>query len=185
MGAIVWGIGCDVWGRRWSFNITLFLTGVFGLASGGSGDFITLASLFAVCGFGVGGNLPVDSAVFLGRCIPSTFLSFDWTDIHFGSRPCTGVPPVSTNGHVWMVGSRATPWEFGKILRPLRPFPKSLKTKQTGCLAINHKFFVPAQCRLVRSSRKHGVEVFDVYPRWADTPVVVCTLLRLQVQREP
>jgi len=66
VGAVVWGIGCDVWGRRWSFNITLFLTGVFGLASGGSGNFITLASLFAVCGFGVGGNLPVDSAVFLG-----------------------------------------------------------------------------------------------------------------------
>ncbi|KAF9647905.1 MFS general substrate transporter [Thelephora ganbajun] len=65
VGAVVWGIGCDVWGRRWSFNATLFLTGVFGLASGGSGNFITLASLFAVCGFGVGGNLPVDSAVFL------------------------------------------------------------------------------------------------------------------------
>ena len=66
-GAVVWGIGCDVWGRRWSFNVTLFLTGVFGLASGGAGSFIALASLFAVCGFGVGGNLPVDSAVFLGE----------------------------------------------------------------------------------------------------------------------
>jgi MFS family permease len=69
VGAVTWGIGCDVWGRRWSFNVTLFLTGVFGLASGGSGNFITLASLFAVCGFGVGGNLPVDSAVFLGQCL--------------------------------------------------------------------------------------------------------------------
>lgn len=66
VGAVVWGIGCDVWGRRWSFNITLFLAGVFGIASGGSANFTTLASLFAVCGFGVGGNLPVDSAVFLG-----------------------------------------------------------------------------------------------------------------------
>lgn len=66
VGAVTWGIGCDVWGRRWSFNITLFLTGVFGVASGGSRDFVTLASFFALCGFGVGGNLPVDSAVFLG-----------------------------------------------------------------------------------------------------------------------
>ena len=65
-GAVIWGVGCDIWGRRWSFNVTLFLTGVFGLASGGAGNFITLASLFAICGFGVGGNLPVDSAVFLG-----------------------------------------------------------------------------------------------------------------------
>lgn len=51
--------------RRWSFNITLFLAGVFGLAAGGSPNFITLASLLAVLGLGVGGNLPVDSAVFL------------------------------------------------------------------------------------------------------------------------
>ncbi|EIW56752.1 MFS general substrate transporter [Trametes versicolor FP-101664 SS1] len=65
VGAVFWGLGCDVWGRRWSFNITLFLAGVFGLAAGGSPDFITLASLLAVLGLGVGGNLPVDSAVFL------------------------------------------------------------------------------------------------------------------------
>lgn len=68
---------------RWCFNVTLFLAGVFGLAAGGSPNFITLASLLAVMGVGVGGtlkpsypkynidgvrigNLPVDSAVFLG-----------------------------------------------------------------------------------------------------------------------
>ncbi|RPD76912.1 MFS general substrate transporter [Lentinus tigrinus ALCF2SS1-7] len=65
VGAVFWGFGCDIWGRRWSFNITLFLAGVFGLAAGGSPNFITLASLLAVLGLGVGGNLPVDSAVFL------------------------------------------------------------------------------------------------------------------------
>ncbi|KAI0370954.1 MFS general substrate transporter [Pilatotrama ljubarskyi] len=65
VGAVFWGLGCDIWGRRWSFNVTLFLAGVFGLAAGGSPDFITLASLLAVLGLGVGGNLPVDSAVFL------------------------------------------------------------------------------------------------------------------------
>ncbi|PIL26123.1 MFS general substrate transporter [Ganoderma sinense ZZ0214-1] len=65
VGAIFWGFGCDIWGRRWSFNITLFLAGVFGLAAGGSPNFITLASLLAVLGVGVGGNLPIDSAVFL------------------------------------------------------------------------------------------------------------------------
>ena len=43
-----------------------FFAGVFGLAGGGSEDFVILASLFAVCRFGVGGNLPVDSAAFLG-----------------------------------------------------------------------------------------------------------------------
>lgn len=68
VGAVLWGVGCDIWGRRWSFNVTLLIAGVFGLAAGGSGDFITLASLLAVLGVGVGGNLPVDSAVFLGKC---------------------------------------------------------------------------------------------------------------------
>ncbi|KAL7278526.1 hypothetical protein ACG7TL_007525 [Trametes sanguinea] len=65
VGAVLWGFGCDIWGRRWSFNLTLFITGVFGVAAGGSPDFLTLASLLAVLGLGVGGNLPVDSAVFL------------------------------------------------------------------------------------------------------------------------
>ncbi|KAJ8076976.1 MFS sugar transporter [Marasmius tenuissimus] len=64
-GAVFWSLGCDIWGRRWSFNLTLFITGVFGLAAGGSPNFITLASLLAVVGTGVGGNMPVDSAVFL------------------------------------------------------------------------------------------------------------------------
>ncbi|EGO28741.1 hypothetical protein SERLADRAFT_434644 [Serpula lacrymans var. lacrymans S7.9] len=64
-GAIFWSLGCDIWGRRWSFNVTLFIAGIFGLASGGAPNFIALASLLAVVGMGVGGNMPVDSAVFL------------------------------------------------------------------------------------------------------------------------
>lgn len=65
VGAVFWGLGCDIWGRRWSFNVTLLIAGIFGLAAGGSSNFLTLASLLAVLGVGVGGNLPVDSAVFL------------------------------------------------------------------------------------------------------------------------
>ncbi|KAH0834130.1 major facilitator superfamily domain-containing protein [Lanmaoa asiatica] len=65
VGAIIWSLGCDIWGRRWSFNLTLLIAGVFGLAAGGSPDFVTLASLIAAVGVGAGGNMPVDSAVFL------------------------------------------------------------------------------------------------------------------------
>ncbi|KAJ7173856.1 MFS general substrate transporter [Mycena filopes] len=71
VGAIVWGLGSDVWGRKWSFNITLLIAGVFGLAAGSSPNFVALASLLAVVGVGVGGNLPIDSAVFLDQ-IPSS-----------------------------------------------------------------------------------------------------------------
>ncbi|KAH9954943.1 MFS general substrate transporter [Russula dissimulans] len=83
VGAVFWGIGSDVWGRRLSFNLTLFITGVFALAGGASPDYITLCSLAAVWSIGVGGNLPVDSAVFLEFVPPShqyllTVLSIWW-----------------------------------------------------------------------------------------------------------
>jgi MFS family permease len=75
VGAVFWGLGCDIWGRRyvctypslhmftlhaihrWSFNITLFIAGLFGLAASGAPNFVALASLFAVVGVGVGGLL--------------------------------------------------------------------------------------------------------------------------------
>ncbi|KAF9233402.1 major facilitator superfamily domain-containing protein [Melanogaster broomeanus] len=65
VGAAFWGVASDVWGRRWSFNLTLLITGVFALAAGASPNYVTLCSLAAVWSIGVGGNLPVDSAVFL------------------------------------------------------------------------------------------------------------------------
>ncbi|OCH87957.1 MFS general substrate transporter [Obba rivulosa] len=83
VGAMFWGLGSDVWGRRWSFNLTLFITGVFAVAAGGSPSYIALCSLAAVWSIGVGGNLPVDSAVFL-EFIPAshqyllTVLSIWW-----------------------------------------------------------------------------------------------------------
>ncbi|KAH9943665.1 MFS general substrate transporter [Amylocystis lapponica] len=82
-GAVFWGLGCDIWGRRLSFNATLLLAGIFGLAAGGASNFVTLASLLAVVGLGVGGNLPVDSAVFLDSVPGShqyllTILSIWW-----------------------------------------------------------------------------------------------------------
>ncbi|KZP05085.1 MFS general substrate transporter [Athelia psychrophila] len=46
-GAVFWGMGCDIWGRRWSFNLTLLIAGVFGMAAGGAQNFVALASLIA------------------------------------------------------------------------------------------------------------------------------------------
>ncbi|KAH9021866.1 MFS general substrate transporter [Lactarius hengduanensis] len=83
VGAVFWGVGSDVWGRKLSFNLTLLITGIFAVAAGASPDSITLCSLAAVWSIGVGGNLPVDSAVFL-EFIPAshqyllTVLSIWW-----------------------------------------------------------------------------------------------------------
>ncbi|KAI6117305.1 major facilitator superfamily domain-containing protein [Pisolithus croceorrhizus] len=83
VGAVFWGVGCDVWGRRWSFNLTLLITGVFALAAGASPNYYTLCVCVALWSIGVGGNLPVDSAVFLEYVPPShqyllTMLSIWW-----------------------------------------------------------------------------------------------------------
>ncbi|KAG6917195.1 hypothetical protein DXG01_003538 [Tephrocybe rancida] len=65
VGAVFWGVGSDVWGRKISFNITLLITAIFAIAAGGSPNSIALCSFAAVWSIGVGGNLPVDSAIFL------------------------------------------------------------------------------------------------------------------------
>ncbi|KAK0216532.1 MFS general substrate transporter [Armillaria nabsnona] len=71
VGPAIWSVGCDTWGRKWPFNLTLLIAGVFGTAAGGSPNFVTLACLLAMVSVGVGGNLPVDSAVFLDL-VPGT-----------------------------------------------------------------------------------------------------------------
>ncbi|KAH8157317.1 hypothetical protein CIB48_g10934 [Xylaria polymorpha] len=82
-GAIFWGFGCDVFGRRWAFSLTLGLTAAWGLIAASSPNFAAIGVFAALWSFGVGGNLPVDSAIFL-EFLPSshqyllTVLSLDW-----------------------------------------------------------------------------------------------------------
>ncbi|KAB2581125.1 MFS transporter [Lasiodiplodia theobromae] len=78
-----WGFGCDIFGRRWAFNLTLGITSVFGLIAASSPNFAAIGCFAALWSFGVGGNLPVDSAIFL-EFLPGshqyllTILSIDW-----------------------------------------------------------------------------------------------------------
>jgi len=65
LGAFAWGVASDIVGRRWIFNLTLLVTGVFGTAAGGMETFAAVAVMTALWSVGVGGNIPVDSAVFL------------------------------------------------------------------------------------------------------------------------
>ncbi|CZR46526.1 uncharacterized protein FPRO_11975 [Fusarium proliferatum ET1] len=82
-GAIFWGFGCDIFGRKWAFNITLGLTAIWGLISASAPNFAAIGIFDALWSFGVGGNLPVDSAIFL-EFLPAshqyllTILSIDW-----------------------------------------------------------------------------------------------------------
>ncbi|KAK8061429.1 MFS-type transporter PB1E7.08c [Apiospora phragmitis] len=82
-GAIFWGFGCDIFGRKWAFNLTLGLTAVWGMVAGAAPNFAAIGVFAALWSFGVGGNLPVDSAIFL-EFLPGshqyllTVLSIDW-----------------------------------------------------------------------------------------------------------
>jgi MFS family permease len=64
-GSTFWGIASDIIGRRPAFNATLFICGLFGAAVAAGPSWITTSLLFGCMGLGVGGNLPVDGALFL------------------------------------------------------------------------------------------------------------------------
>jgi len=82
-GAIFWGFGCDIFGRKWAFNLTLGLTAFWGMIAASAPNFAAIGVFAALWSFGVGGNLPVDSAIFL-EFLPAshqfllTILSIDW-----------------------------------------------------------------------------------------------------------
>ncbi|THH08091.1 hypothetical protein EW145_g2935 [Phellinidium pouzarii] len=84
-GATIWGCLADVIGRKPSWQFTLFIAHTsFGSAAGGAPNFVILCALIACAGFGVGGNLPVDGALFLEHIPQShqwllTFLSVWWS----------------------------------------------------------------------------------------------------------
>lgn len=64
-GSFTWGIGSDVLGRRIAFNVTLLITSLFGILASFAATWPAVCLCFALLGFGVGGNLPVDGALFL------------------------------------------------------------------------------------------------------------------------
>ncbi|CAO1625567.1 unnamed protein product [Sympodiomycopsis kandeliae] len=96
LGAALWGILADIIGRRVSFNATLLIGGVFGVAAGSAPTFTALGGLLAALGFGVGGSLPVDGMLFL-EFIPQT--------------------------HQWLLTLLSVFWALGQLLASLVAWP--------------------------------------------------------------
>ncbi|RSL87360.1 hypothetical protein CEP52_015558 [Fusarium oligoseptatum] len=65
IGSFFWGIGSDFLGRRIAFNTTLLITSIFGIMAAYAQSWGGVCFFYAALGFGVGGNLPVDGALFL------------------------------------------------------------------------------------------------------------------------
>ena len=84
------------------------MTGIFATAAGGSPNYVALSSFAAVWSIGVGGNLPVDSAVFLGKSLSLfTSLLTNWLDPRYRIR--TSLTSIPTNRFIYMVGLRSAP----------------------------------------------------------------------------
>ncbi|RIA90268.1 major facilitator superfamily domain-containing protein [Glomus cerebriforme] len=64
-GALFWGVLSDTHGRKQAFNWTLAVTTFFGILSSFARSFFQLCFMLFLLGFGVGGNMPVDGALFL------------------------------------------------------------------------------------------------------------------------
>jgi MFS family permease len=64
-GALFWGISADIIGRKIAFNVSLFICSVFCTIAGASPSWPALATFIAFLGFGGGGNLIMDTTVFI------------------------------------------------------------------------------------------------------------------------
>ncbi|KAF2767988.1 MFS general substrate transporter [Teratosphaeria nubilosa] len=64
-GAFVWGVLVDIVGRRWAFNVTCLISASFGLGLGGCNTYTAFLVVTAFVGFGIGGNIPIDTTICL------------------------------------------------------------------------------------------------------------------------
>ncbi|KAM5343479.1 hypothetical protein ACJ41O_012016 [Fusarium nematophilum] len=89
IGATFWGTTADLIGRKPAFNATILIGGAFACAVAGAQDFLTFCALWAVIGTAAGGNVPVDSIIFL-EFMPQT--------------------------HQWLLVSLSAWWNLGQVI---------------------------------------------------------------------
>ncbi|KAL6705877.1 Filamentous Growth Regulator [Coniothyrium glycines] len=65
VGALFWGMTADIMGRKIAFNVSLLLCSVFAIVAGASPNWEVLGLFICLSAFGAGGNLVLDTAVFL------------------------------------------------------------------------------------------------------------------------
>lgn len=64
-GALFWGLSADIIGRKIAFNVSLIICSVFAIVAGASPNWEVLGLFVCLSAFGAGGNLVLDTAVFL------------------------------------------------------------------------------------------------------------------------
>lgn len=64
-GALFWGGTADIIGRKWAFNFSLLISAIFAITAGAAPNYAAWATMVAISAFGSGGNLVLDTTVFL------------------------------------------------------------------------------------------------------------------------
>ncbi|KAI9739696.1 MAG: hypothetical protein M1834_006415 [Cirrosporium novae-zelandiae] len=72
VGALFWGFTADIIGRKFAFNVSLMICSIFAIVAGASPNWFVLGLFTCLSAFGAGGNLVLDTAVFL-EYLPSRF----------------------------------------------------------------------------------------------------------------
>jgi MFS family permease len=65
VGALFWGATADIIGRKIAFNVSLFICSIFTIVAGAAPNWASLGFFIAMAAFGAGGNLILDTTVFL------------------------------------------------------------------------------------------------------------------------
>ncbi len=65
VGALFWGLSADIIGRRYAFNISLFICSLSAVLAGAMPNWPALGVFVALIGFGGGGTLTLDTTVLL------------------------------------------------------------------------------------------------------------------------
>jgi MFS family permease len=65
VGALWWGLSADIIGRKFAFNVSLLISSIFAIVAGASPNWIVLGLFVSLSSFGAGGNLVLDTTVFL------------------------------------------------------------------------------------------------------------------------
>tara|TARA_R110002003_G_scaffold122_1_gene11002 strand:- start:11662 stop:12225 length:564 start_codon:yes stop_codon:yes gene_type:complete len=65
VGALFWGMTADIMGRKIAFNVSLLICSVFAIVAGAAPNWEVLGLFVCLSAFGGGGNLVLDTAVFL------------------------------------------------------------------------------------------------------------------------
>lgn len=71
VNAIMQGFSADIIGRRFAFNFSLFGCSIFAIVAGASPNWYVLATFVSLAAFCAGGNLVLDTTVFL-EYLPSS-----------------------------------------------------------------------------------------------------------------